>query len=408
LPFTPKLDIGQEEAKERLRATLREAVRIRLLSDVPLGAHLSGGIDSSIIVALMAELSAQPVKTFSVGFEEQAFSELAYARQVAERYATDHHEFILSYGDIPETVETLVRHFGEPFADTSALPLYHLSKVTRQHVTVALNGDGGDDLFAGYMRYWLDPWANRYARLPGWITKKLVLAFTQLIPDRADKPVGHSISNGLNRLGQLVEIDGRASILRWGSFFSPAQRAALWRCEVFAGTPQSDAQTWLVRRFEELEQGGFLDRTLYTDVHTYLPGDLLVKADRMTMAASLEGRSPLLDHEWAELVARLPESWKLNGRTGKYLLRSAFGDLLPESVLRHRKQGFGIPVGTWFRGPLAGWAREQLLGGGSLSLKWFNQAPLAQLLEEHTSGRVDHGKRIWALVMLNTWLDGVS
>jgi asparagine synthase (glutamine-hydrolysing) len=403
LEFGPKLRIGREEAEQMLREKLREAVRIRLLSDVPLGAHLSGGIDSSIVVALMAEMSTQPVKTFSVGFEEQAFSELKYARAVADRYATDHHEFILKYGDIPATIGKLARHFGEPFADTSALPLYHLSMVTREHVTVALNGDGGDDLFAGYMRYWLDPWANLYTRLPGLITKKLAPAVAGLIPDRADKPVGHSLSNGLNRLGQLAEIDRRASILRWGSFFSPTQRLALWRREFFTENQMANAQDRLVSRFEELAAGGFLDRTLHTDIHTYLPGDLLVKADRMTMAASLEGRSPLLDHEWAELVARLPEKWKLNGRKGKYLLKSAFSDLLPESVLSHRKQGFGIPVGAWFRGPLAEWTREQLLSVDSPSRAWFNQDPLKQLLDEHTSGRVDHGKRIWALVMLNAW-----
>jgi asparagine synthase (glutamine-hydrolysing) len=404
LKFGPKLQIGRGEAEEMLRQKLREAVRIRLLSDVPLGAHLSGGIDSSIVVALMAELSSQPVKTFSVGFEEQAFSELKYARAVAERYATDHHEFILKYGDIPATIDKLARHFGEPFADASALPLYHLSAVTREYVTVALNGDGGDDLFAGYMRYWLDPWANVYTRLPGLITKKLAPAVSGLIPDRSDKPVGHSISNGLNRLGQLVEIDRRASILRWGSFFSPTQRAALWRREFFAETQMDNAQGRLVSRFEELADGGFLDRTLYSDIHTYLPGDLLVKADRMTMAASLEGRSPLLDHEWAELVARLPEKWKLNGRRGKYLLKSAFGDLLPESVLSHRKQGFGIPVGAWFRGPLDEWAREKLLASGGMLEVWFNQDAMQQLLDEHSSGRIDHGKRLWALVMLNAWL----
>jgi asparagine synthase (glutamine-hydrolysing) len=165
-----------------------------------------------------------------------------------------------------------------------------------------------------------------------------------------------------------------------------------------------NAQDRLVSRFEELADGGFLDRTLYTDIHTYLPGDLLVKADRMTMAASLEGRSPLLDHEWAELVARLPEKWKLNGRRGKYLLKSAFGDLLPESVLSHRKQGFGIPVGAWFRGPLDEWAREKLLASGGMLEVWFNQNAMQQLLDEHSAGRVDHGKRLWALVMLNAWL----
>jgi asparagine synthase (glutamine-hydrolysing) len=403
LLFEPKLQNKKEEVENILNEKLREAVRIRLLSDVPLGAHLSGGIDSSVIVALMAQMSSQPVKTFSIGFKEQSYSELQYARLISDRYATDHHEFILEFGDIPETIAKITRNFGEPFGDPSALALYHLSKVTRQHVTVALNGDGGDDFFAGYVRYMLDPWANIYRRLPGLLTRRFVPAITQIIPDRSDKPTGHSITNGLNRLGQLAQIDHRASVLRWGSFFSPTHRTELWREEFFDSNQKNNAQNFLVEKFEALAEGGYLDRTLYSDINSYLPGDLLVKADRMTMAASLEGRSPLLDHEWVELVARLPESWKLNMYNSKYIFKKAFGNLLPEEVLRHRKQGFSIPAGAWFRGPLAAWAQHQLLSPESQILDWFNPDFLKKLLEDHTVGRIDNGKRIWALVMLNQW-----
>jgi asparagine synthase (glutamine-hydrolysing) len=408
LPFTPKWDGSEEELAEALREKLREAVRIRMIADVPLGAHLSGGIDSSIVVALMAEMSSRPVKTFSVGFEEQRFSELPYARAVAERYATEHHEFILTYyGDIPSTIHKLLFHFGEPFADPSALPLYLLSEVTRQHVTVALNGDGGDDLLAGYVRYWLDPWANAYLKLPRGLTRGLLPSLMRFLPDRSDLPVGHSLLNGLKRLGQLSEIDPRASILRWGSYFSPTQRRALWRNELWDETWAHDAEDWLVPRFEALNGSGFLDRTLYTDIHTYLPGDLLVKADRMTMAHSLEGRSPFLDHELATWAARLPEVYKVHGRMGKYLLRKSFADLLPPEVQRRGKQGFGIPVGAWFRGPLVGWARELLLSSGSPLQKWFREKTLQALLAEHTAGRVDHGKRLWALFALAVWYENL-
>jgi hypothetical protein len=179
---------------------------MRLISEVPLGAHLSGGLDSSIIVALMAELSNAPVKTFSVGFEEEAFSELEYARAVAQRYSTDHHEFILKYGDIPATLETITYHFGEPFADASAIPLYHISKMTREHVTVVINGDGGDEDFAGYQRYWLDPLANTYLRAPQFLTRELVPSLTRLLPDASDRPVGQSLANGLKRLDQLLKL----------------------------------------------------------------------------------------------------------------------------------------------------------------------------------------------------------
>ena len=402
--FLPKFDDSQEELEARAREILRESVRLRMISDVPLGAHLSGGIDSSIVVALMAEESSQPVKTFSVGFEEQGFSELPYARAVAERYATDHHEFILSFGDVPATAEMLARHFGEPFADPSALPLYLLSKITREHVTVALNGDGGDDFLAGYPRYWLDPLADAYLRLPRAWTETFVPRLLHFLPDTASRPVGHSFSNGLKRLRQLTEVDSRASILRWSSYFTPSQRRRLWRQEVWEEISPDAAEAWLVSRFEELKGAGRLDKTLFCDVQTYLPGDLLVKADRMTMAASLEGRSPFLDHHWAEFASCLPENMKLRGRRGKYLLRRAFESYLPKEVLSHRKQGFGIPVGAWFRGPLAGWAREELLGFDNPLQAWFNPSALETILDEHRTGRENHGKRIWALVMLALWM----
>jgi asparagine synthase (glutamine-hydrolysing) len=288
--YEPKLTGREDELAEELRTRLREAVRMRLISEVPLGAHLSGGIDSSIVVALMARLSDAPVKTFSVGFEEQQFSELPYAKAIAERYSTEHHEFTLTYGDIPATLEKISRHFGEPFADASAVPLYLMSLVTREHVTVALNGDGGDEDFAGYQRYGLDPLGREYVKLPGFLTRGALPAMAGLLRDRSDAPTGRSLVNGLQRLQQLPEIDERASILRWGSYFSLSQRKALWKADCWQELRTDNAEGLLVETFERAS-GSFLDRTLYTDLHTYLPGDLLVKADRMTMAASLEGRS---------------------------------------------------------------------------------------------------------------------
>ena len=398
--YQPKHTTSEEDLIEELRALLKEAVKMRLIAEVPLGAHLSGGIDSSIIVALMAELSDAPVKTFSVGFEEVQFSELEYARAVAQKYSTDHHEFILQYGDIPATLETITRHFGEPFADSSAIPLYHISKMTREHVTVVLNGDGGDEDFAGYQRYWLDPLANRYLKAPRFLTRSLIPSIARMLPDSSDRPVGQSLVNGLKRLHQLPEIDARASILRWGSYFSPRQRAQLWKSDFRFDA--DNAQSLLAERFDSAE-GSYLDKTLYTDLHTYLPGDLLVKADRMAMAASIEARSPFLDHKVVEWSARVPDQFKVRGRSGKYLLKKAFADYLPEIVRNHRKQGFGIPLGAWFCGPLHGWAKELLLGSGSPLAEWFEKQTLSTLLEEHRTGRTDHGKRIYALAMLALW-----
>jgi asparagine synthase (glutamine-hydrolysing) len=397
--YQPKHTASEEELIDELRILLKESVKMRLISEVPLGAHLSGGIDSSIIVALMAELSDAPVKTFSVGFEEEAFSELDYARAVAQRYATDHHEFILRYGDIPSTLEKITYHFGEPFADASAIPLYHISKMTREHVTVVINGDGGDEDFAGYQRYWLDRYANLYTRAPHILSRQLIPSLAGLLPDRSNRPVGQSLVNGLKRLHQLPDIDARASILRWGSYFSPSQRAKLWKKEF--SFRSDNAQSLLAERFDSVE-GSYLDKTLYTDLHMYLPGDLLVKADRMAMAASIEARSPFLDHKVVEWSARVPDQLKVRGRSGKYLLKKAFAEVLPETVRRrNRKQGFGIPVGAWFRGPLQQWSQELLLGNGLR--QWFDTDTIAGLLDEHRTGRMDHGKRIYALTMLALW-----
>ncbi len=402
--YEPKHAQNEGELIEELRSIASEAVRMRLISEVPLGAHLSGGIDSSIVVALMAQTGSGAVKTFSVGFEETNFTELPLARAVAERYATDHHEFTLTFGDIPATLEILLQHFGEPFADPSALPLYHLSKLTRQHVTVALNGDGGDESFAGYQRYWLDSYADSYLKLPGLVTRNLVPALADALPDRGDGPVGGSLSNGIKRLPQLADVDPRASLLRWSSYFSARQKSDLWQPQIAAELDLRHAETDMANLYANAPASKRLDRTLYTDIKSYLAGDLLVKADRMTMANSLEGRSPFLDHVLVEWAAKLPVHLKLKGRQGKVLLRKAFADLLPPEVLTHGKQGFGIPVGVWLRGPLESWTRETLLAPDSMLAKWFQRDSLVNLIAQHQSGKQDHGKRLWALVCLALWV----
>lgn len=398
LDFEPKHMASEAVLIQELRELLAEAVQLRMISDVPLGAHLSGGIDSSIVVALMAEASSRPVKTFSVGFDETTFSELPYALAVAQRYRTEHHEFKLSFGDIPETLEKIIDHFGEPFADPSSIPLFYLSKLTREYVTVALNGDGGDEAFAGYQRYWLDSWTKTYTWLPGILTKKIIPRVLRWFPDKSVQPVGGSLVNGLKRLEQLTQIDPRASILRWGSYFSPTWKRELWR------EPMIDqAETYLIQRFEDASADCFLDRTLWADIDTYLPGDLLMKADRMTMANSLEGRSPFLDHIFAEWAASLPGYMKTRGFSGKHILRKAFKNELPPSISKRGKQGFGIPLGSWFRNPLAQWAEDILLGDNILATTWFNPATMRRLLDEHRLGMENHGKRIYSLIMLSLW-----
>ena len=404
LSYGPKHAGSEDELAEELRARLREAVRLRLLSDVPLGAHLSGGIDSSLIVALMAEAASGPVKTFSIGFEEERFSELVHARAVAQRFGTDHHEFVVGYGDVPDLMERLTSHFDEPFADSSALPMYHLARLTRQHVTVALNGDGGDEIFAGYQRYRLDRFANLYRRLPRAVTQRLLPLLLRSVREPVNVPLEANWVAGLKRLSQMAATSPAASIVAWGSYFAEDMQRALWRPEILATIHCPTSEAWLSSAFDAAPATSFLDRTLYVDTTNYLPGDLLVKADRMTMAHSLEGRSPFLDHELVEWVARLPEHFKLRGGTHKYLLKRAFAAQLPATILARGKQGFGIPLGAWFRGPLAAWAKETLTDPQAHVQQLFRTESLADLLKDHSAGLTDHGKRIWTLLMLECWL----
>jgi asparagine synthase (glutamine-hydrolysing) len=403
LEYTPKIQGSRNDLMAELKDKVIESIKLRMISDVPLGAHLSGGIDSSIIVSQMAELSAVPIKTFSVGFKESSFSELPYARSVAKRFSTDHHEFILDWGNIPEVLSEIITHVGQPLADPSLIPLYHLSRLTRQQVTVALNGDGGDECFAGYARYWLDPLANIYNKFPKIFTNTLFPAIFNLFPDRSERPSGSSLINGLKRLKEMVRIDPRASILRWGSFFSPEALQELWNLSILSEVNPNHAEELLIQRFVSARADSYLDRTLYTDIKTYLPGDLLVKADRMSMAHSLESRSPFLDHELAEWAARLPEQYKTSGLSGKVLLRDTFKESLPNEVNQRGKQGFGIPVSAWCRGPLSKWLKQALLSADEPFKSWFNVPVIDRLLDEHQKGKTDHGKRLWSLAVLSMW-----
>lgn len=401
--YEPKFSADKEDLKAELKEILSEAVRLRMISDVPIGAHLSGGIDSSIIVSLMAKFSQRPVKTFSVGFKETSFSELSFAHAVANRYSTEQHEFMLEWGSIPEVLGEILKHTGQPLADPSLIPLFHLSKVTRQYVTVALNGDGGDESFAGYARYWLDPLANLYRKIPGLLSKKILPAMLDQFKDIDEQPSGTSIINGLKRLREVASIDPRASILRWGSYFSPAQLKNLWNPLILAELNPDHAQEWLLQRFTTAMAKSYLDRTLSTDIHTYLPGDLLVKADRMSMAHSLESRSPFLDHKLVEWAARLPAKYKTKILSGKVLLRETFASELPENVNQRGKQGFGIPISAWCRGPLYTWIKEVLLNPTPPFSDWFNSKMIEQLVSDHKNGKQDHGKRLWALAVLSVW-----
>jgi asparagine synthase (glutamine-hydrolysing) len=399
--FSKKIKVSEEEAGERAIEILRDAVRVRLMSEVPLGAFLSGGVDSSAVVALMSELMTTPVKTFSIGFEEQDFSELHHARRVAEHIGAEHHEFIVR-PDAMEVLPKLVEHYGEPYADSSAIPTYYVSRETRRHVTVALNGDGGDECFAGYERYAAMQLAERYRRLPERLRRSFVERAVEMLP---------APENRRNRVRSLKRFLKAASLpkveryLRWVSVFDREAKQEIYseafRQEMNGHSGANLLEPWFVRA----NGAGIVDASLLADTMTYLPNDLLVKVDIASMAVSLEARSPFLDHHVIEFAASLPENLKLRGLTTKYLLKRVLKRLLPAENLKRSKMGFGVPVGHWFRGKMQGFLRETLLSEKALGRGYFHPATVKCMVEQHTSGEQDYSHQLWTLLMLELWLE---
>jgi asparagine synthase (glutamine-hydrolysing) len=401
--YTPKLKISENEAKEQLWEIIREAVRKRLISDVPLGAFLSGGIDSSIVVSLMADISTGPVKTFSIGFDYESFNELPYARAVAEKYSTDHVEFIVKPETVAEIIPKIVDIFDEPFADSCAFQMYYLARLTRQHVTVVLNGDGGDETFAGYPRYWLDRYVKPYAALPRFITQAMVPNLVGWMREPTNVPVEANWIMGLKRLSQVAKISPKASIIRWGSYFSEDMKRACFNDKMASLVDGHRSDVFLAEFFDRAVADSFLDRTLYTDMLNYLPGNNLVKMDRMTMAHGLEARSPLLDKKYVEFSAHLPESMKIKGRQTKYLLRKISGDILPKNIQERGKRGFAAPIEEWLKKDLKGLTNDTILSQNANIYNFFRRDHVQKMVNEHQNGRINHGRRIWTLLILEEW-----
>ena len=390
------------ELKERLCAELSEAVRLRLVAEVPLGAFLSGGIDSSVVTALMARSSDKPVKTFSIGFREEAFSELPYARQVAEMYGTEHTEFTVE-ADMASELENIVRNYGEPYADPSALPSYFVARETRRHVTVALNGDGGDEAFGGYLRYAGMKAESAFAAgLPAGL-KRSALRLISGLPKEA--PFGFFWR--LDKILRLSLQGDEALKYLYAMSFIPQDELGRLYAPGFVARLGRD-RGLPARRMAELfaAAGGeaLLDRMVYADAHTYLCDNLMTKMDIATMSNSLEGRSPFLDHKVLEFAWRLPPEMRLRGFRGtKWLLKEAFREMLPPGIYRRGKMGFGIPLGPWFRGQLKKRWEETCLSPGAVGRGYFKESELRRLWDEHQGGRADHGYKLWALLMLELW-----
>jgi len=389
LPFTPTCKDDEATAIERTRALLKDAVEVRLMSEVPLGAFLSGGIDSSIVVGLMSSMMSQPVKTFSIGFEEDDFSELPYARQVARHFGTDHHEFFVR----PELVSVLPElawAYDEPFADASMLPTYYVSKLAREHVTVALTGDGGDEIFGGYTHYrreWI------ISRIPP-IIRSLLGFGSRFMPDGM---------RGKKRLGSLPR-DLPTRAVQSSMLFRADVRSSMYSSEFFAQVRDHNPYERLVGEFRAVSDLDVTAQLQYVDVRAYLANDILVKVDKASMFNSLETRAPMLDHYLAEYVASLPSTIRTHGGVLKYLLKKVAADLLPAEILTRRKQGFGVPIKHWFRGDLNGYAYELLLSPRAQQRGIFNPEFIRNLLKAHaTTTLVNHSDGIWALLCLELW-----
>lgn len=377
LRYEPKWRGTEEGAAAELLDRLRESVRLRLMSEVPLGAFLSGGVDSSAVVALMSEFGR--VKTFSIGFDRADFDETTHARRVAAHFGTEHHEFVVK-ADAVDVLPRLVEHYGEPYADSSALPTYYLSRLTADHVTVALSGDGGDELFAGYQRY-------PAAAPPGHATLATPWLLRRLWRGRR----------------AWVREGWRENYCRMMSYFSPEQKDEIYSAEMRARFGINDSYALLDRLFAATDATDSLDQLLAVDTHSYLPDDLLVKVDIASMAHSLEVRCPFLDHTLAEFAARLPADLKLHRGVGKYVLKKAMAAHLPRENVHRRKMGFGVPLAEWFRGDLKPLFRETVLSTRAAQRPFFDPAAVRNLAERHFSGREDHGPRLWALLTLELW-----
>jgi asparagine synthase (glutamine-hydrolysing) len=396
LAYTPKRQFADAEAVgEAIRERLLDATRLRMRSDVPLGAFLSGGVDSSGVVAAMAQLAEGTVRTFSVGFDVDSFDETRYAREVAELFGTEHEEFRLE-ADAVAVLPTLVWHYGEPFADESAIPSLYLAEATRRHVTVALNGDGGDESFGGYGHHLSGMVAARLGWVPNGLARSAGAAFGSL----ANRSSAARRAGWLAHAVTLSPADLSSFI---AARFTEAERAELYT-DGFRDVVAPDAAARIIGPvLEGSDAPTPLERLLDVDVNTYLPSDLLVKMDIATMAHSLEVRSPLLDHEFVEFAASLPATLKRRGRISKIALKDALRTWIPDHILDRPKMGFSVPLAEWFRGRLRDLPAEILLDPAALDRGIFREEPLRRLIDDHLEFRADNSRRLWALIQLELW-----
>ncbi|MBP9150862.1 MAG: asparagine synthase (glutamine-hydrolyzing) [Flavobacteriales bacterium] len=389
--FQPDFSIKESEWEERVLALIQESVKLRMIADVPLGAFLSGGIDSSAVVAMMAMASDRPIKTFSIGFKEAKFNELEHARVLAEKYGTEHHEMIVE----PESIglmDTLVDAYDEPFADSSAIPTYYVSKFAREHVTVALSGDGGDEVFAGYTRYSKmkklheRPLNNRF------VNSAVFGSMHSLLPDSmAGKGLSYYLSLDSGHIGAYMGI------------FKPYERERMYTATMKERLAGQWSENHMISTIDSID-ADFISKMQGNDMKNYLVDDILTKVDRVSMANSLEVRVPLLDHKLFELSAKIPSHFKINDKGLKMILKNTMKPYLPQSTIGHPKQGFGVPLSVWFKDDLRQYVNDLLLSDSALIKEYITPAQTKKIIEGHLKGTRDFSFKIWNLLFLESWL----
>lgn len=394
LHYQPTTFHRESDAEDNLEAILQESVKIRLRSDVPIGAFLSGGVDSSSVVAVMAGLLARPVVTCAVGFNEAQYNELPYAEEVAKHLKCEYHQHIIQ-ANVIDLLPRLIESFDEPFGDSSAVPTFYVSQMTRKYATVALSGDGGDEVFAGYSRHYLQRLECRLRRnVLGTIGSGMVASMASWLPDMKGKST-------LQKLG--MSPDQAYAYKHYHALFNETLKDQLYSNDLLKACSSYDVSAIFRSYYKRCDAKDPLDKALYVDLKTYLTDDILVKVDRMSMAHALEVRAPLLDHKLIEFTATLPPSLKLKGKTTKYLLKQIMGNRLPSNVFTREKHGFTMPVGEWLRGPLSEMVEASLFSSVAQSRGLFNTKFVRSLWQNHLSRRADYSHHLWMLLMFELW-----
>jgi asparagine synthase (glutamine-hydrolysing) len=399
LKIVPNTKLTEPEALEELDGRLRSAVRSRLVSDVPLGFFLSGGLDSSLVVALASSMTSAPIHTFSIGFNQPSYSELEYAREVSRRFNTVHHEAVLATNP-RDVLHRVIWLSDEPSGDSSSIPMYLISRAAREHITVALSGDGADELFAGYLTYQADRMAPMFRRIPAIIRNGLLKTLVDRLPVSPRKV---SFEYRLKRFLDGLDMDPLRSHYWWNGAFSEEEKSGLYSDDLKAALQSIDTRDVFAEYFNRHPELDPLTRFLYTDFKTYLPDDILVKVDRMSMGNSLEMRCPFLDHRLIEFVSDLPIDLKLKYFTGKAILKRYAESLLPSRILRRSKAGFSVPLNSWLRHELRELVEDTLCERRIRATGFFSWPAVRRLLTEHMEGRQNHAYRIWAILVFLLW-----